>query len=257
MESNNLKKRIYEIIEVNREDDWASKIYDIFMLIVISLSIIPMTLKDPAEYWADIDKLCVTVFVVDYILRLWTADLKLPKSEHPYLEYPFTFMAVVDLLSILPSITKLNNALKAFRLMRILRLMRVFMALRVFKAFRYSRNFSIILKVMKKSQSSLMTVIMFSVTYVFVSALIVFNVEPDTFKNFFEALYWATISLATIGYGDVAPVTETGRFVAMVSSLLGIAIIALPSGIITAGFMEELAKIKMQEDDSKDKDEDK
>lgn len=97
-------------------------------------------------------------------------------------------------------------------------------------------------------KSSLMTVTMFVIAYVFASALIVFNVEPDTFSSFFEALYWATISLATIGYGDITPVTGIGRFVAMISSILGMAIIAMPSGIITAGFLEELDREKKAEE---------
>ncbi len=248
-----IKKRVYEIIEVDREDDVWSSIYDVFMLIVIALSIIPMTLKHPAAYWTYVDQVCVLIFMIDYVLRWWTADLKLPESKHPYVEYPFTFMAVVDLLTILPSIGKLNSVLRGFKLMRILRIMRVFRALRVFKAFRYSKNFQIILRVMKQSKSSLITVTLFVITYVFTSALIVFNVEPNTFENFFEALYWATTSLATIGYGDIAPVSEIGRFVAMVSSILGLAIIAMPSGIITAGFLEELEKEQKKEEEEERK----
>lgn len=247
------KQRIYEIIEVDREDDKWSSVYDVFMLIVIALSIIPMALKNPAEYWVYIDRFCVAVFIIDYLLRFWTADLKFPESKHPYRDYPFSFLAVVDFLSILPSLTRLTNALKAFRLVRILKLMRLFQALRVFKAFRYSKNFDLILRVIKRMKGSLLTVTLLTITYIFTSALIVFNVEPDTFKDFFEALYWATISLATIGYGDITPVTGIGRFVAMISSILGLAIIALPSGILTAGFLEELDKERRVEEAKKRK----
>ncbi|MCD7843371.1 MAG: potassium channel family protein, partial [Clostridiales bacterium] len=81
-----------------------------------------------------------------------------------------------------------------------------------------------------------------AVGYVLISALIVFNVEPDTFDTFFDAIYWATVSLTTVGYGDIYPVTVIGKIVAMMSSFIGIAIIALPSGIITAGYMSELSK---------------
>ena len=75
---------------------------------------------------------------------------------------------------------------------------------------------------------------------VLVSALIIFNVEPDSFRNYFDAVYWATVSLTTMGYGDIYPITTAGRVVTMVSSIMGIAIIALPAGIITSGFMDEL-----------------
>ena len=85
-----------------------------------------------------------------------------------------------------------------------------------------------------------MTVGILAAGYVLISALVIFNVEPDSFENFFEAVYWATVSLTTMGYGDIYPVTTLGRIVTMVSSIFGIAIIALPAGIITAGFMEQL-----------------
>ena len=75
-----------------------------------------------------------------------------------------------------------------------------------------------------------------------ISALIIFNVEPDTFDTFFDAVYWATISLTTVGYGDIYPVSTVGRIVTMVSSAFGIAIIALPSGVITAGYLDEINK---------------
>ena len=80
--------------------------------------------------------------------------------------------------------------------------------------------------------------------YVLVSALIVFNVEPDSFNNYFDAVYWATVSLTTMGYGDIYPVTTAGRIVTMISSFMGIAIVALPAGIITSGMMDEINSAK-------------
>ena len=78
--------------------------------------------------------------------------------------------------------------------------------------------------------------------YIVISALVVFNVEPDSFNTFFDAIYWATVSLTTVGYGDIYPVSTLGRIITMVSSIFGIAIVALPAGIITAGYMNELNK---------------
>ncbi len=78
--------------------------------------------------------------------------------------------------------------------------------------------------------------------HVLISALVIYNVEPDSFKTFFDAIYWATISLTTVGYGDLYPVTTIGRIVTMISSVFGIAIIALPSGVITAGYLSEISK---------------
>ena len=76
--------------------------------------------------------------------------------------------------------------------------------------------------------------------YILIAALVIFNLEPDTFKNFFEAICWATVSLTTAGYGDIYPTSPIGRVFTMISSLLGIAIVALPAGIITAGYMKEV-----------------
>lgn len=85
-----------------------------------------------------------------------------------------------------------------------------------------------------------MVVIWFALGYIFISALVIFNVEPETFGSFFDAVYWATVSLTTMGYGDIYPVSTIGRIVTMLSSFIGIAIVALPAGILTAGYMEEL-----------------
>ena len=87
----------------------------------------------------------------------------------------------------------------------------------------------------------------FAIGYVLIAALVVFNVEPDTFDSFFDAVYWATVSLTTVGYGDIYPVSSAGRLVTMISSFMGIAVVALPSGIITAGYMEDVKESKDEE----------
>ena len=149
-------------------------------------------------------------------------------------------MAIIDLLSIIPSLTAVNNAFKVLRVARALRVVRAVKAIKVFKAARYSKSISIIGTVLKKSKSALLAVTTLAVGYILISALIVFNVEVDTFDNFFDAIYWATVSLTTVGYGDIYPVTTIGRLISMFSSFFGIAIVALPAGIITAGYMDEL-----------------
>lgn len=143
----------------------------------------------------------------------------------------------IDLLSILPAIIVLNKGFKLFRILRIFRTFRVF---RVFKAFRYSKSIIIIIKVVKNSKDALIAVCTFAVGYILVSALIIFNVEGDSFEIFFDAIYWATVSLTTVGYGDIYPITTAGRIVTMISSFFGIAVVALPAGIITAGYMDAL-----------------
>lgn len=240
-----IRKRIFEIIEVAPEDDLLSKIYDFFMMSSIIISIIPLTTKNTSSF-IYLDIITVVIFVIDYFLRLITADFKLNKGYWSFLKYPFTLMAIIDLVSILPSIVIMN---KGFKILKIFRLFRTF---RVFKAFRYSKNVTIILNVFKKQKDSLVVVCWLAVGYVLVSALIIFNVEPETFENFFDAIYWATISLTTVGYGDIYAVSDFGKLLTMISSLFGIAIVALPAGIITAGYMDEINKGYVH-DDSKNK----
>ncbi|MCU6737629.1 potassium channel family protein [Clostridium ammoniilyticum] len=158
------------------------------------------------------------------------------------MKYPFSFMAIIDLLSILPSINMIN---KGFKSLKTIRLIRTFRVLRIFKSFRYSKNIQIILQVEKNSKKALIAVLYLAIGYIFVCTLIIFNVEPDSFNTFFDAIYWATISLTTVGYGDIYPITTLGRIITMVSSFMGIAIVALPASIITAGYMKEIESDKI------------
>ena len=208
------------------------------MMLVIIASLVPLAFKADLLIFQISDKITVTIFIIDYILRLMTADYKYgKKSVSSFIRYPFSFMAIIDLISILPSLTMLNNGFKLLRLSRMLRAFRVF---RAFKALRYSKSVSVIVSVFKKSKEPLIAVGTLAVAYVLISALVIFNVEPDSFETFFDAVYWATVSLTTVGYGDIYPVTTFGKLVTMISSFFGIAIVALPAGIITAGYMNEM-----------------
>lgn len=235
-----MRKRIYEIIEVGQSDNVVSRCYDIFMLVTILISIIPLAFKTQINLFFLIDKITVVIYIIDYLLRLITADFKFQKlAKKAFFAYPFTPFAIIDLIAILPSIILLNNGFKLFKIFRLLRSLRVF---RVFKAIRYSKSITIIINIFKNQKDSLFTVLGISIAYILISALIILNVEPQSFDNYFEAVYWATVSLTTVGYGDIYPVSTAGRIITMLSSILGIAIIALPASIITAGLMEELNK---------------
>ena len=239
---NNIRRRVYEIIEVAREDDRASFWYDMLMLLTIVVSILPLAFKKRYWIFQYTDEVTTTLFIVDYLLRLWTADFKLnDRSAAAFFRYPFTPWAIIDLVSILPTLAYLHVKLRMFRVFRLFRTLRV---LRIFKALRYSKSMTIIMTVIRNSKEALGAVCMLAVMYILVSALVIFNVEGKSFDTFFEAVYWATVSLTTVGYGDIYPVTTAGRVITMVSSLFGIAIVALPAGIITAGYMEELVEMR-------------
>ena len=235
------RTRLFEIIEIAEDGDTLSNVYDVFMMITIVASIVPMAFKSTNIVFNIIDKVTVIIFIVDYVLRLITSDLKLNKGKLSFLIYPITPMALIDLVAILPSLIVINSGLRLLKVFRLLRTLRV---LRVFKVVRYSTPIQMILGIFKRTKESLLFVCGIAVGYVLISALVVFNIEPDTFGNFFDAIYWATVSLTTMGYGDIYPVTVAGKIVTMISSFMGIAIVALPAGIITTGLMEELNENK-------------
>lgn len=234
-----MRKKIYEIIEPSGDGGKLSRVYDFIMMATIVTSIIPLAFKTDNLFFQWIDYITVAVFILDYVLRLITADIKLNKSVASFFLYPITLMAIIDLLSILPSVTVLNSG---FRLLKLFRLLRTLKVLRAFKFLRYSKSFDIISNVFRKQKKVLAAVATMAIAYVLISALVIYNVEPESFNTFFDAVYWATISLTTVGYGDLYPVTTIGRIVTMVSSVFGIAIIALPSGVITAGYLSEINK---------------
>lgn len=240
-------KQLYEIIEPADDEQGSvwSAIYDSVMLVCIVVSMIPLAVKSTAAVYSIMDKVTVIIFIIDYLMRLATSNEKLHKGIRSYVLYPFYPMAIIDLLSILPSLVQINSAFKALRLLRVIRTLKVF---RSFKIFRYSKNVERIVKVLRFQMNSLTAVFSLASFYVLFTALIMFNIEPDTFENFFAAIYWSAISLTSVGYGDITPVSVLGRLFTVLSAFVGLAIIALPSGIITAGYIAVLQDEKNNDD---------
>ena len=237
-----VRQRLYNLL--NGDEGlamWCGRV----MTVLIIASLLPLCFKESSPILETIEYGCVLVFIIDYLLRWGTADIRHNNRKTAFLTYPFSFfMAIIDLLSILPAVTLLNPALKLFRFVRLLRLMRVL------KMFGISSKMRLFLSILHKERQVLSSVLVLALLYIFATALILFNVEPhvnpytgqQTFHSFFDALYWATVTLTTVGYGDMCPVTDMGRFVSMLSSFFGIAVIALPSGVITACYLDELRK---------------
>lgn len=232
-----MRKQVYNLVRDDDTNSLLSKMYDFLVILTIIVSLFPLAFKEENTLFDSIEKFSFIIFIIDYLLRWITSDFKLKKNKLSFLLYPFTGMAIIDLLSILPSISILNSS---FRLLRVLRLFKAMRVLNMFKFFRYSKSLPLIIRVFKKEKDILAVVVGISIGYIIMSALVIFNVEPESFDTFFDAVYWATVSLTTVGYGDIYPVTKIGRVVTMFSSLFGIAIIALQASLLTAGFMQEL-----------------
>ena len=223
-----LRERIYKLIEPRNKDTYASRMYDIVMLIAIVLGIFPLMFRAHYKLFWYFDLVSSICFIIDYILRWCTADYESKRGK---------IAAFV---------------IYTFRVFRVSRMLKI---LRVFKVIRYFEPLEIIMAVIRKQSKVLMTVLSLAIFYIFITALIMFNAEeeinPETgeylFEGFFDAFYWAACTLTTVGYGDIYPISHTGRVISIISSMVGIAIIALPSGIITAGYMDELEKRKESE----------
>ena len=245
-----MRELIYKIVEpkYNSNDNKWSRVYDWVMLVAIIIGIIPLMFREQNKLFFIFDIVSCALFIIDYILRWMTADYRFRNSNAiaSFAIYPFTPMAIIDLLSILPTF---NFITSAFKLTRVVRLLKI---IRVVKIIRYFAPLRLVVAVIKAQKAILATVLGLAFFYVFLTALIMFNAEqpinPETgeylFNSFFDAFYWAACTLTTVGYGDIYPISTTGRIISIISSVVGIAIIALPSGIITAGYMEEARKLR-------------
>ena len=243
---------IHSLIEPHDENKH-SVMYDRIMLTAIAISVVPLMFRSHSTLFWLFDIVSCACFIVDYLLRWLLYPVKTPARSawKSYLIYPVTPMAIIDLLTILPTFTLLTPALKIARVSRLLKL------LRVIKFVRYFEPLELIMSVIRRQRRILWTVLSLAFFYIFITAMIMFNAEeeinPETgeylFENFFDAFYWASCTLTTVGYGDLYPISTVGRVISIISSMVGIAIIALPSGIITAGYLDELKERKGERKD--------
>ena len=235
-----MRAKIYEVIEVGSKDSRLCQIYDIVMMIMVIANIIPLAFERSFPILTAMNYISAGVFIIDYLLRWLTADFKLEgMGWRAFVVYPFTPMAIVDLLAIVSSFPVFGGRIRLLKMLRIVRLT---------KLFRYSKSCELIANVIRKEKRSLTAVGTFVVGYILVSALLFYNAENELFESFFDAIYFATVSLTTIGFGDIAPKTDLGKLMLIVSSLMGVGVIALPSGIITSGFLSVVKEREEREE---------
>lgn len=243
------KKRIFEILEPAEDGDLASKAFDITIIILICVNIAAViaasfnSIGEKFEFFFNCFEIfSIVIFTAEYLLRLWTANYLYPDSKIAHLKFFFSFAALIDLAAILPFYLPFIIGVD-LRFLRVLRILRMF---RIFKLGRYSEAMSIIGKVLKKEKEKLISTIVLTVIMIFISATIMYYAEntaqPDIFPNIIETTWWAISTFTTVWYGDICPITIVGKICGAIISLLGIMIIALPSGIICSGFMEEIYK---------------
>lgn len=253
-----IKERIFNLIRDDDENDLASNIFDGFIISLIIINVIMViadTFKLPSAWhkvFDYVEAFSVVVFTIEYILRVYTSDLMFSKLS-PFkarLKYIFSFMALIDLFAILPFY--LPFLIKVD--LRVLRMLRIIRLLRIFKVNRYTGALSAIGGVFKRKKSQLLSSIFVVMLLMIMASVLMYSVEneaqPEAFSNAFTSLWWAVATLTTVGYGDIYPITVTGKILSGVIALLGIGLVAVPTGIISAGFMEQIEEEKNKSADN-------
>lgn len=242
------RKRIFTIIQVGNLSDFPSRAYDISLVIAVAVNIFiaifdTFPQADPYEgiIW-DVECVTVIFFAIDYVLRIITADY-LYENLSPSkarLKFIFSWAGLVDLLSCLPFLVASGGgALRMFRIIRILR---------VFRIHHYADPLRVIGDVIKKKKGQLLSSIFIVFILMIASSLMMYNLEheaqPEAFANAFSGFWWAANTLLTVGYGDIVPVTLAGKICGTLLTFLGVGIVAIPTGILSAGFMEQVSIVR-------------
>ena len=246
------KSKVFEVIEPDKGASRLSGVFDWFITTLILASVVSVfvvTFDIPDwlnSFLSKFEVAAVAIFTVEYLLRIWTADL-LYKDRTPFmarLKYVVSAMAIVDLVAILPFYLPMFLPTSVLG-MRALRLVRLF---RILKLNRYSDAMASIGRVIKEKQRELCGSFFFVALLMVISSLLMYAIEhdaqPQVFKNAFSGLWWAVATLTTVGYGDIYPVTVMGRIIGAFIAILGIAAVAIPTGIISSGLIESMSRGK-------------
>ncbi|MDX1278766.1 ion transporter [Oceanihabitans sediminis] len=230
-----MKQRIKNIVEIN--DSKASKFFAIFIQVLILISIVTFTLEttpnlEPRTYTIIniIEVFCVLVFTLEYLLRIYVTERKL--------KFIFSFYGIIDLLAILPFYLSFGFDLRALRALRFLRLFRVF------KLVRYNRALNHFSRAIKSSREEIFLFLFITLILIYFSAVGIYYFEneaqPEHFASILDSLWWAIITLTTVGYGDVYPITAGGKIFTFFILLIGLGIVAIPTGIISSALTKSV-----------------
>ena len=245
-----LKKTVYEIIEEAAPGNRASEIFDVFLITLIALNVVALivgTVEEihrisPAAFHL-FEITSVGIFTVEYLLRVWTCTEN-PSYAHPVkgrLRYLVSPLALVDMLAVLPVYLVFFVNLRGLDL-RFLRVMRLLA--RIVRLSRYFSSLRTLGEVVYTKRGELAAVVsVLFLLLVMTSSLMFFaenRAQPEEFASIPSAMWWSIITLTTVGYGDVFPVTPAGRLLAGIIAIVGIGLFALPAAILGSGFMEEL-----------------
>jgi voltage-gated potassium channel len=241
-----MKKRIFDIIQIGNRNDLPSRSFDYFIVTAILLNIFVAfldTFDGLARFFTlftIVEAVTVSIFCLEYALRIWTADVLFPDSPpgKARVKFLISFDGIVDLLTILPFFY-----LSGFIVFRMLRVVRIF---RLFRINSQYDSFNVIKSVLVEKRNQIASSVFIIIILMMASSLGIYsaehNAQPDAFENAFSGIWWSVSTLLTVGYGDIYPVTVVGKIMAIFIAFLGVGVVAIPTGIISAGFVEHYTR---------------
>lgn len=251
-----LRRRTAQLLEAHSRDDFPSRAVDLALITLILANVAAIMLETVAwigtgyrRYFSAFEVFSVAVFTVEYLLRLWSCvdveDRQDPERRPSRLRWALSPLGLIDLLAILPFYVFLVLPEGAVSLL-VLRVFRALRLIRLFKLARYSPALNVLLSVLRRESRVLGVVSIILAIVLVMAAWGMYQLErteqPEAFGSIPEALWWAVVTMTTLGYGDVVPVTDGGRVFAGLIALIGIGMISLPAGILASGFATELQR---------------
>ena len=248
-----IRKKVFDILQIGHHKDVLSKTCDaiiVFLIIVNIIISICFTFEELQAYYPlfhTIEEITAICFTIELLLRLWTADLLFGQRKFiSIVKYLLSFNGIVEFWSIAPFYLPMlfPKGLVAFRMFRVIRI------LRLFQANTYSDAMSTIFVVIKRKSSQILSSMVMIFVIMIMASLVLYGFEhvaqPQVFTNAFDGLWWSTSALLTVGYGDIYPITIWGKAMGILITFLGVGMIAIPTGILSAGFTEYEAEQKAE-----------
>ena len=248
-----LKQKIALLFDDEKNNIKGDKIVEIFIAALIVINTVAIVLESYESIYNNyknffyfLELFSVIVFSIEYLIRIWIADIIYPTLS-PFkarVKYITSFMGLIDLVSILPFYLPFFIKID----LRILRTLRLFRLLRLLKLKRYFSSLNVIKNVITKTKNEILVTIFLVFILLVLASTLMYNIEktaqPDAFQDIGQAMWWAIATLTTVGYGDIYPVTGLGKILSAFIALLGIGIVALPTGIISSAYIEEIRSLK-------------
>lgn len=243
-----LKKKVFTVIQIGDKSDILSRSFDVFITVVILANILALFMSTFPELdrlsslFRTTEYITVGIFIIEYILRLWTAEFLFAHQGKVKAAFSFAVTpdGIIELLTILPFFF-----LSGFVVFRMLRVVRIFQLFRINASF---DSFNAITSVLYKKRNQILSSLFIILILMLASSLFMYSFEheaqPENFRNAFSGIWWAVSTMLTIGYGDIYPITVLGKVCAIVISILGVGVVAIPTGIISAGFVEQYARLQ-------------